>query len=139
MIERGKIVHIEDNHVEVELTEHEQCESCKLCSTSGGKRRIKIGLDLSHDFKSGQEVVIEISSSETLLGGFFVYILPLMAFIAGAVLGPKIFMLLHLSSDQNLAAVITGFFMLILTLAAVTAVYRSEKKKVKLTPKIRHA
>ena len=137
MIEHGKIVNIEDNDAVVELVEHEECKNCKLCSNIGGKRQLKIELNPSDDFNIGQEVVIEISSGETLLGGFFIFILPLIAFIIGALIGPEITRLLDISFDPNLAAIICGLVLLAISLIVAAFIYRSEKKKKKLTPKMR--
>ncbi len=137
MIERGLIVNIENNRAVVELAQRKECASCKLCSGVGGKQQLKVELDKIDLFEVGQEVVVEISSSETLKGGFFVFILPLIAFIMGAWGGPKVFELLNISIGADLERMIAGFGLLSLSLVAVTLLYRSEKKKQKLKPRIK--
>jgi len=137
MIERGKIVNIENDHATVEMAEGKECAGCRLCTGIGGKRQLKVALDQADLFKAGQVVEIEISSRETLLGGFFVFILPLIAFIIGAMHGPKIFKLFNISIGAELAAMSAGFLLLSVSLAAATALYRSKRKKQKLKTRIR--
>ena len=137
MIEHGKIVNIEDGCAKVEIKEHEECKNCKLCSAIGKKRVLEVKLDSEQHFQIGQEVAVEINSKETLLGGFAVFIAPLIGFIVGATLGTRIFALLGLKIEDNLEALTAGLVFMGFTIIAAVIIYRSETKKNKLLPKLR--
>ena len=60
----------------------------------------------------------------------------LIAFIVGALAGPMVFEVFNVSIADEVGAIIVGLVLLCAALFAAAAIYRSEKKKQKLKPKI---
>ena len=136
MIEHGTITSVENGLAVIEIDENPQCENCRICTGSAGKKKMAVELPPNSTFAAGQQVEIEISSGQTLKGGFMVFIAPLIAYIIGALLGRKIFDAAGIEIEPNLAAIIFGFILSAIALAAATFMYRSEKRKQKLKPHI---
>jgi sigma-E factor negative regulatory protein RseC len=137
MIEHGTIVEINNGSAIVDLQENESCKSCGICSGNSDKKRLTVELPLDRDYQPGQSIEIEISSAETLKGGLAVFILPLIAFMVGAFTGKSIFAALGIELDSDVASIIAGFALLVIVLAAVSIIYRSDSKSKKLTPHVR--
>ena len=137
MIERGTIVEINNGSAIVDLVENASCKSCGICAGGKDKRRLSVELPVDKDFEPGQQIEIEISSAETLKGGLAVFILPLIGFMIGAFTGKSIFSALGIELESDVASMIAGFLLLIIILAAVLLIYRSDSKSKKLTPHVR--
>jgi len=137
MIERGKIISVENQKALVELEENAACGGCGICKSSDGKRELTVELPQGKDFEPGQQIRIEISSAETLKGGFAIFIIPLIAFLIGAVLGDTIFSAAGVGLHGDIASIICGFLFLLIALAVASLIYRSDRKSRKLAPRVR--
>lgn len=137
MIERGTIVEINDGSAIVDLQENKSCESCGICSGGKDKKRLTVELPRGRDYQPGQSIEIEISTSETLKGGLALFILPLIAFMIGAFTGKSIFSAIGIELERDVASIIAGFTLLVIVLAVVAIIYRSDSKSRKLAPHVR--
>jgi len=107
MQETGRIIEINGEMAKVEVAQREICHRCpseNFCRlATGDSRQIeavnKIGA------KPGDIVKIEIGSGRILTGAFIVYILPIVALLAGGVLTE------WFGGSQNMA-IITGMIAL---------------------------
>ena len=84
MKEHGKVVEAGSDTVVVEVKPHEECHKCGVCG-AGRPRRISVSGETARGFSVGDEVEVEIESSEMLKLYSFLYGIPLVAF-AGTVL-----------------------------------------------------
>ena len=136
MIEKGKVIEIRDGKVRIELAQTGRCRSCNICSSlgEGGKKEMRI--QAVEGLKEGQKVKIEIGSKAVLKAGFLIFILPLLMFIAGALIAEKVFGFLGFRIGKDAGAFLLGFLFLIFTFAIVHFIDRRERKKRKLEPRI---
>ena len=93
-------------------------------------------LEAVEGLKPGQEVTVEIDSGAVLKGGTAVFLAPLIAFIVGAAAGPDASALLGVSIPGEIASILLGGALLVLTFLGVYVRARRPKYQQKLTPKI---
>ena len=88
-MEDGKVIRIEDNIAVVALEKGEECEGCKACcAISSDDSNVMIAkVQNSLEAKEGDRVKIQITPSQTVLASAIVYMLPLVLFILGFLLG----------------------------------------------------
>ncbi|HEY9053561.1 MAG TPA: SoxR reducing system RseC family protein [Rectinemataceae bacterium] len=82
---------IEGEVVVVSIEMHEGCESCMNGACKAGRSALKATNPSAYDLKPGDEVEIEVRTSEQAKGAFWVLGLPLAALFAGYGLGWAIF------------------------------------------------
>jgi len=136
MIEKGKVISINDGLAVVMLTPSEKCGECRLCSRlqPGGKMSLEV--EAVEGLHPGQVVTIQIDSRQILKGGWTVFILPLIAFIVGAAAAPDLTQVLGVGISGELASILLGGLLLGLTFLGIYLRSRSLKYREKLTPKI---
>lgn len=118
MQEKGVISKINKDHVIVQTQLKSTCESCAANSSCGagiiakalaGKTQ-NIGVKSDQSFAIGQQVTLQVDSSTVLSASFWVYMVPIFCFIAGALFCSW---LSGLSSSSEglviLGAIISGF------------------------------
>jgi positive regulator of sigma E activity len=85
MIERGKVIEVKDGTAVVEMPRTTRCGRCCACAAGQGGR-MRLEADASSEVRLGDEVDVEIPTS--MLGAIVkVFVLPLAAVLAGAILG----------------------------------------------------
>ena len=84
----GKIIAIEGDTATVAFTRSSMCEKCGACKLSGDGR-MEIQVQNTLKAKMGDTVELSVPPSSMLLAGLLVYILPLIALIAGVWLGSR--------------------------------------------------
>jgi positive regulator of sigma E activity len=136
MIEKGKVVSIRENRALIMLSPSERCAGCRVCSQlqPGGKMALEV--EAVEGLHPGQEVTIQIDSRAILAGGWTVFILPLIAFIVGAVAAPELTRAVGIRMPGDLASIVLGGFLLSLTFLGIYLRARSPKYRKKLTPRI---
>jgi positive regulator of sigma E activity len=134
--EKGKVISIHEGKALVMLTPSEKCAGCNLCSQlqPGGKMSLEV--EAVEGLNPGQEVTIEIDSREMLKGGWTVFILPLIAFIVGAVVAPEIVRVIGLKMPKDVASIILGGFLLGITFLGIYLRSRRPRARDKLAPRI---
>lgn len=80
----GFIVEIDQENAKVKLNRH---SDCSLCGNCGGDNALIIDAYNKINAKIGQKVTIEIEKDNGLKASFMVYILPMVAIVAGIVIG----------------------------------------------------
>jgi positive regulator of sigma E activity len=136
VIERGKVVSIHEGRALILLTPRRECSQCGLCSQlrPGGKMSLEV--EAIEGLHPGQEVTIEIDSREILKGGWTVFILPLIAFLLGAVAAPDLMRIIGLRVRSDVASILVGSLLLGATFLGIYLRSRNPKRREKLTPKI---
>jgi len=82
--ETGIVIETSQNKAKVKASRHGDCENCGVCP---GDNAMVVDVQNPIDAKVGQRVAFEIEEANMLLAAFVVYILPLLAILAGAIGG----------------------------------------------------
>lgn len=96
--ETGVIVEVDDRHAWVEAATTSSCSQCSAsqgCGTASLQKWFKrqpnrLKVIKSQDVLPGERVVIGIPEQALVKGSFLIYMVPLLALIAGALLGAQI-------------------------------------------------
>jgi positive regulator of sigma E activity len=136
MIEKGRVISIDNGRALVSLLPSEKCAQCRLCSLDGPGGRTSLEVDAVEGLRPGHEVSIRIDSGEVLKGGWTVFILPLIAFIVGAAAAPDLSRILGLSFSKELASFLLGGVLLGVTFLGIYLRARSPKYQKRVTPTI---
>jgi len=101
MIERGVVRAVTEGTAEVEVTPAfaEACASCGICA-GGPERRILV-LESAEGLEPGARVVIELETPPELKSAVIVFFLPVVALLAGAVVGARVPGWLSLEAAQE--------------------------------------
>jgi len=82
--ETGIVIEISESKAKVKASRHGDCENCGVCP---GDNAMVLEVQNAIGAKVGQRVAFEIQEANMLLAAFVVYILPLLALLAGAISG----------------------------------------------------
>lgn len=96
--ERGQVIAIEQGAVRVRVNRQSSCGSCQAKAACGQGLMQTIQSERCHEVRAltdlslqeGDFVVLGVSEDLLLRSAFMVYLLPLLALIAGAVLGQQL-------------------------------------------------
>jgi sigma-E factor negative regulatory protein RseC len=114
--------------------------SCDGCSVQGACESTAEGMEMDAlnpvHASEGQKVKVSITSQAYLKGSMIVYGLPLVIFIAGAIMGKNIGEDYFKDMNSDLVAAITGFSALILSLLGVKAWSKRAESRTELKPVI---
>lgn len=110
--ETGIVVEVMGPMAKVVVKRHSSCENCGACGI-GAKAEISLTLKNHIGAKVGDRVVIEMHSKALFKAAFLVYTIPLVALVAGFVLGQTIGTYGGLRPSQaELTGIGTGFLFL---------------------------
>ncbi|MBN7772415.1 SoxR reducing system RseC family protein [Clostridium aminobutyricum] len=76
-----------ENMAKVKLGRHNDCKNCGACP---GDNTLIIEAQNLIGAKSGQRVILEVKETNMLVAAFVVYIVPLLAILAGVMIGHEI-------------------------------------------------
>ena len=115
--ERGTVVEVRPGRALVATVRSGSCESCgsrRACGGLGGGRDAKVWADDPVGVHPGEAVVIAVPEGTVLRAGFWVYLVPVAALVAGAVVGNTWGPSFGLSADAGaalagLAAMVVAF------------------------------
>ncbi len=84
MDELGRVIAIEDGYAVVNIKRRSACGSCKACEMGKtGKDEINISVKNELGAVVGDDVRIEMQTPDILMAAFLVYMIPLLALLAG--------------------------------------------------------
>jgi sigma-E factor negative regulatory protein RseC len=82
--QEGVVLEVHGSMAKVKTSRHNDCENCGSCP---GNAAMVLDARNPVGAKPGQRVMIEIKEADMLKSAFIVYMLPLIAIFAGAMLG----------------------------------------------------
>jgi sigma-E factor negative regulatory protein RseC len=88
IVETGRVTNIEDNKAIVEIEKGGSCASCSTrCACNYGAKTVLV--EAENPLNAGKDQLVQISIPEgsALQAAFVVYVIPLIALIAGILLG----------------------------------------------------
>lgn len=75
---------LKENMAKVKMGRHNECKNCGACP---GDNSLIIEAQNLVGARAGQKVILEVKETNMLLAAFVVYILPLLAILAGIMIG----------------------------------------------------
>jgi sigma-E factor negative regulatory protein RseC len=130
VIETGTVIRIDGTMARVRVPRKTACEGC---SSEGACESTPEGMEIEAfnpvKAREGQRVKVLMAREEYLKGAVLVYGLPLVFFIAGAIVGKELGEKHVPALSSDLVAAITGFALLILSFAGVGLWSRKKKSK----------
>ncbi|MDU2598471.1 SoxR reducing system RseC family protein [Anaerococcus sp.] len=91
MIKLGKVLENNNGHLVVSVARNEACGSCAAKGTCGKKEETIIEVYSTEDVKVGDNIIIESRSSDITKYSIYVYVLPVVMMVIGAVLPSILF------------------------------------------------
>lgn len=122
MIERGIVVSVHDGAVDVAIEPSEACETCGGCAEGAAGKRLLEGVEDVLGALRGDEVEVETSGHVRHRAQGLVYVVPVMAMVAGYLAGFLLGTLAEFAPDA--VGAITGISAGILVLVSVTRLDR---------------
>ena len=108
MIEKGKVIKINNNIAEIEMPSNLNCHKCRACLFVSPDKRIITAYN-KVSAKAGDSVKVFIYENK-IIAGFLLYILPLIIFFLFLILSNKFF---YVKNEP--VAVLVGFLGMILS------------------------
>ena len=133
--ETGTVTKVSDTSARVIVQKRGTCEGCAasgVCETSEDGMEIE-ALNPVHA-KVGQSVMVSIKPQAYLKGAIFIYGFPLVAFIAGVILGKNIGEAYLKDINSDTVSVILGFAALIISFLIARAWSKKAEKNVEYKP-----
>jgi sigma-E factor negative regulatory protein RseC len=134
--EVGIVTKVEGVNARVAVEKKGACEGCTAgtCEMKGESMEIE-ALNIAHA-KEGQTVRVSMKAQTYLRGTMIVYGLPLVLFIAGAIVGKNVGEAYFRNTDSDIIAAVCGFGALILSLLGVRAWAKKTERKTEYKPVI---
>lgn len=131
--EQATVVAVEPGRAQVETRRSGACESCKArggCSGLGGGREARVWVADPLGVGVGERVVISVPGGVVVQASLWLYLVPVLALLGGAVLGNRLAPGYGLNAD--LGAAVLGM----LAMALAFAVARVMGRRVGAGPRI---
>jgi sigma-E factor negative regulatory protein RseC len=86
----GYVAKVEKDHAEVLLGKHAQCAGCGACIAASDTRERRIRTASASGVAEGDKVEVEIPPQGLVAAAFLLFILPVIAALAGAYIGYRL-------------------------------------------------
>lgn len=107
--EKGVVIKTEDGNAWIKTAKSSACEGCTSrdsCGNPGGGKEMEVKAVNTAGAKPGDLVLISFQTAPLVKVYALVYIFPILALLAGAILGQRLSV--RFSMDESLPALITG-------------------------------
>jgi sigma-E factor negative regulatory protein RseC len=126
--ELGEVIDIQGNTVRVKLDAKQACAHCGVCSkVSNSPGEMVVDAYAAEPVKKGDKVVLVMGNGMIIKSAFIVYMVPLIALIAGYYLGRQLMELLNFTLKGELFPALFGFFLLALSFLGIRWYDRRKK------------
>jgi len=116
--EVGEVVEVRGNIARVKIEGKKACAHCGVC-TRISDNEMTVEAYADEPVKKGDRVVLSMGNGMILKSAFIVYMVPLIALIAGYYLGKELMGLLNYGGKSELFPALSGFFLLFLSFMAI--------------------
>ncbi|MBI5561453.1 MAG: SoxR reducing system RseC family protein [Deltaproteobacteria bacterium] len=93
MEENGVVISVKKDTVLIKASRSSACDSCaqkRSCSTGGGGEDMLIEADNAIGAEKGDRVVFAVGAGSVMKAGVLLYLVPILSFIAGVVIGQAV-------------------------------------------------
>ncbi|MCF8036494.1 MAG: SoxR reducing system RseC family protein [Desulfobacteraceae bacterium] len=135
--EVGVVTKIKEDSAVVKTQRATACEGCSeksTCHSMGGSREMEIIALNPVQAKLGDRVTLEYATGRMLQLSLLLYIFPIVALLAGAIIGDSAAP--ALGADPSILAAVLGFTALFLSLGILLALEKKARKSDKYKPTI---
>lgn len=137
MLEEGTITKTTDRNAWVRIGRSSMCDHCGskgACNTLGGGRIMEAEARNTAGGKVGDRVLLKIDNSSFLKITFLVYMVPIVALIAGALIGLEIAP--QYSLNPELSSILFGIIAFVLSFLFIHQFGKYVKRRQKFMPAI---
>lgn len=126
MNQQGYIVEIIDEKTaKLKLQRHSACAACGKCQTTSEKKDIVVEVDNTLGAKVGDHVEVNMENVNVLKAAGIVYVIPLIALLAGTISAYFILQALNIISNIEMMSGVVG---LILTAVVFLVIKQNDKR-----------
>jgi sigma-E factor negative regulatory protein RseC len=121
----------------VKTTRSSACESCSskgACHVDGGGKEMEVEAINTADARVGDRIVLNIKTASLLKATFLLYVFPILAMIAGAVLGQTVAVMK--GSDPSGLSALFGFLFFVLAFIIIRVAGRRLSTNASYKPEI---
>jgi sigma-E factor negative regulatory protein RseC len=138
--EYGEVVEVHGSTARVKLGARQACAHCGICAKAGdSSKEMLVDAYASEPLKKGDRVVLVMGSGVILKSAFVVYMVPLVALIAGYYLGKELADALSITLKGELFPALSGFFLLALSFLVIRWYDRRKKNDTRFRVSVRKA
>ena len=132
------VVEVEAEEVRLRYTRHAACKDCGACLVFGkGPGEEEIVLPKNHlEVRKGDRVVVGMPSTSLLKASVLVYLLPLLLFLFGYLVGAKTSAALFDAAGAEAGGMVGGTLALVLTYFGLHFYDRRLKKSARYQPQV---
>jgi len=128
MTEQGKVIKVERGRATVEIPRKSACDKCGMCLIIPTKQVVTITLDNGVGAKVGDTVELSMGANYVLLASVLTYLIPLLFFALGLILGVVII--------NELAGIIGGILFAVIAYVIIAILDKKFKLKRGFAPMI---
>lgn len=137
MKELGKVVKVEEKYIEISIKRTSACDKCKRCISAEGQKQMLLRARPYENASIGDIVEIDQKASTFLSAVFTAYIIPLIAFVIGTVIGYYVFAS-HSQGTKELYSILLGLLFLAVSYLVISYIdKRYFKKSGKFLPRVK--
>ncbi len=128
--EEGIVIQTFDDKAKVRTLRSSACEGCAAASFCNPEKGTEMIIEVVNNIhaKVGERVKIGLKPGVYLKASFLVYMVPIITFIIGAIIGKELAVYISYSKDSDLFAIIIGAILLIPTFIAMRLYNRKIEK-----------
>ncbi len=115
------VISVNNGRANVRIANQENCENCGLCSA--GKNKLEVELEDTLGVVPGDRILLEIQSKDLILLTFLIYILPILATLAGY------FILFYISAKMEGLGILGAFAGFFISFFLVLFLRKKKKKQ----------
>lgn len=136
--EEGIVIQTFDDKAKVKTIRSSVCEGCASASFCHPEKGTEMIMEVVNNIhaKVGERVKIGLKPGVYLKASFLVYMVPIIVFIIGAIIGKELAVYVSYSKDSDLFAIISGVILLIPTFIAMRLYNRKIEKDRSYQPVI---
>jgi sigma-E factor negative regulatory protein RseC len=136
--EEGIVIQTFDDKAKVKTIRSSTCEGCASASFCHPEKGTEMIMDVVNNIhaKVGERVKIGLKPGVYLKASFLVYMVPIITFIIGAIIGKELAVYISYSKDSDLLAIISGVILLLPTFIAMRLYNRKIEKDRSYQPVI---
>jgi len=134
--ETGIVVEVDGGRAKIAIQKSEMCSQCGACRFADTNDRMVLTVNNDINAKIGDEVQIDLETSALLSATFIAYAIPLMAMIAGIVIGYWIASFFK-AANSDIYAAVAGLAFAILSFVVIRIMEPRLSKNKKYMPNIK--
>ncbi len=136
--EQGTVIDRKDDRVIIRVPRSSACESCasKAICHSTSETDMVIEADDPVGAKVGDRVVFTVGAADIIKAGVLFYLIPLLAFIAGVVIGQVLPGLFSLRVNADMLSTLFGFVFVVLAFLGLRIYGRMAEKTRPMRPRV---